>query len=253
MITEPSNVNMARKAIVGIVGGGDRRERAMAAGSAVAACGAILLTGGGVPEQSQSAEVKDAAIAGYRKTAGRTGGIVGILPARCPKWDLSTNPGSLLLWTGMCSYERDAINGLTPDIVVAFRGGEGTLCEMAFALFAKAPVLIADSFEHHRKKFREHKSKGSLQSALKAASNCYVRIRDVRVDAGQLLSFLERALGETGEDPPSATPYSPDALRKHLQSLPRQLDQTGFPGLPALPESKAQFEETIVNISLLLP
>jgi hypothetical protein len=245
---------MTRKPIVGIIGGDDRRDEAMSAGGAVAACGAILLTGGGAPAESlKTDQVKDAAMAGYRKATGHSCGMVGILPSESVDWDFATSPGSLFLRTGMSSYERDAVNGLTPDVVIAFRGGEGTLCELAFAFFANARVLLADSLEHHRKKFREHKTKGPLQVALKAASNCYGRVGTIPVDAGQLLSLLERALDANSDDHLSTTPYSADALRKQLQTLPSELGQTGFPGLPlVVAESKARFEESIMNISSLL-
>jgi hypothetical protein len=73
------------------------------------------------------------------------------------------------------------------------------------------------------------------------------------VDAGQLLAVLERALDNSSDDQLSTTPYSADALRKQLQTLPPELRQTGFPGLPRImAESKARFEEGIVNISSLL-
>ena len=246
---------MARKTIVGIIGGDDRRDQAMSVGKAVAVCGAILLTGGGAPEESlKGTQAKDAAMAGYRKATGQTRGMVGILPSTRENWDISTSPGSLFLGTGMSSYERNAVNGLTPDIVIAFRGGEGTLCELAFAFWANAPVLLADSLEHHRKKFREHKTKGSLQVALEAASNCYDKIGPGRVDAGELLLLLGRALDDSSEDRLSTTPYSVDALRKELQALPPELGHTGFPGLPgAIAESKARFEDVIVKISSLFP
>lgn len=246
---------MARKPIVRILGGGERRDQAMAAGQAVAGCGAILLTAGGAPEESLRADqVKDAAMAGYRKATGHTRGMVGILPSARVNWDVATAPGSLLLWTGMSSYERDAANGLTADIIIAFRGGEGTLCEMAFAFYANVPILLADNLDYHRKKFREHKTKGSLQAALKAASGCYRSIDGVEIDAGRLLALLERAFDENGDDLLSATAYSTDALRAQLRSLPTLLEQTGFPGLSgAIQESKARFEQNIMHISSQLP
>jgi len=73
------------------------------------------------------------------------------------------------------------------------------------------------------------------------------------VDAGQLVAVLERALDNSSDDQLSTTPYSADALRKQLQTLPPELGQTGFSGLPRImAESKARFEEGIVNISSLL-
>ena len=76
--------------------------------------------------------------------------------------------------------ERDAINGVTPDVLVFFAGSSGTLCELAFALQAKRPVLFWRAAQILRNKYEEHTADGEVDGFLAAAlSACRTKLGSV--------------------------------------------------------------------------
>jgi SLOG cluster4 family len=140
-------------------------------GREIARRGWILLTGGQVLERSvvePIGAVKDAAMLGadgaeresmrgadtaeservlgadaaegegHGSVAAR---LVGILPSRTVQWRRPL-ARRLFLDTGLPHNVRNAINGLTPDIVIAFGGSQGTLAEIAFAKAASREVIF---------------------------------------------------------------------------------------------------------------
>src|SRR5437879_11954477 len=62
----------------------------------------------------------------------------------------------LLLSTNLNHMERDAINGVTPDVLIFFAGSSGTLCEFAFALQAQKPILFWRARETQRRRQAAH-------------------------------------------------------------------------------------------------
>lgn len=107
-------------------------EEARHLGEAVAHRGYVLLTGGGPG-------VMEAASEG----AYRAGGLViGILPSdkRHPLEKYPNQFVDIPIYTGM-SDARNVINAKTPHILVALRGGPGTLSEIALALRSGIPVI----------------------------------------------------------------------------------------------------------------
>lgn len=124
------------RTIIGVMGGAVADETATAhaysIGRQVALHDFVLLNGG------RDAGVMAASAAG----AAEAGGIVvGILPsddASCasPHVDIA-------IPTGM-GDARNAINVLASHVVVALRGGAGTLSEVALALKAGRPVVTCD-------------------------------------------------------------------------------------------------------------
>lgn len=240
----PNSAPLSRKPIVGVIGGNyadlATAAAARAAGADVAQCGALLLTGGQVlfdPAALQA--VKNVAIAGYAKAAG----VIGILPGSPIAWDQTTFPGSLFLTSGLTACERDPINALTPDIIVAFTGREGTLCELAYAIAARKPILLHGSMALHAGNFSQ--CRAALSNALAHASAKFPVIDRKAISAQSLLSFLEEFLRAEPERPT----YSPSGLQAALQNLPKPLGPTGFPGLPGDPNSKLRFEDIVCNIS----
>lgn len=125
------------RTVVGVMGsgeGGDAALRDMAyeMGAAIAAQGWVLLNGG------RCAGVMDASAHG----AADAGGIViGVLPDD----DLHRASPHLTvaIRTGM-GDGRNAINALSSDVVIAMRGGAGTLSEIALALKSGRPVIALD-------------------------------------------------------------------------------------------------------------
>lgn len=120
--------------IVGVMGGVETEnlDQAYLLGKKIAEKGYILLTGGG-PGVMEAAS----------KGAFEAGGIViGILPTE-RKYPLKGYPNKYVdipIYTGM-SDARNAINVKTSDVIVALRGGAGTLSEIALAIKSGTPVV----------------------------------------------------------------------------------------------------------------
>ncbi len=128
---------MAKRRIIGVMGAGDGAEdsavrHAYRLGQLIAREGWILLNGG------RNCGVMEASAKGAQEAGGVT---VGILP------DADTSRASKYLdipiVTGLGSG-RNNINVLSSDVVIACRGGAGTLSEIALAMKAKKPVILVD-------------------------------------------------------------------------------------------------------------
>jgi uncharacterized protein (TIGR00725 family) len=126
-----------KRPIIGVMGAGDNAaESALhhgyALGQLIARRGWILLNGG------RNCGVMDASARGAKEAGGLT---VGILP------DADMRRASayidIPILTGLGSG-RNNINVLSSDVVIACRGGAGTLSEIALALKAKKPVILVD-------------------------------------------------------------------------------------------------------------
>lgn len=99
-------------------------------GKHIAQSGWILLNGG------RDAGVMRASAEGARAGGGTT---LGILPGTQKE---QANPFiDIAVMTGM-GDARNAINILSSDVVIACRGGAGTLSEMALALKANKPIVL---------------------------------------------------------------------------------------------------------------
>jgi uncharacterized protein (TIGR00725 family) len=125
------------RTVIGVMGTGERGEPALLAqardlGAAIAREGWVLLNGG------RNSGVMDASATGA-KTAG--GFVIGVLP------DEGTAAASrhldVAIRTGM-GDGRNWINVLSSDVVVAMRGGAGTISEVALALKAGRTVVCLD-------------------------------------------------------------------------------------------------------------
>lgn len=125
-----------RPIIIGVMGGAAASPQAIAAarrlGYLIAERGWILLNGG------RNSGVMEASAQGAREMGGLT---IGILPGTDRK-----NASEFIdipIVTGM-GQARNSINVLSSDIVVACRGGAGTLSEIALAIKSKKPVVLLD-------------------------------------------------------------------------------------------------------------
>jgi len=132
-----SNDPMSRKPfIIGMMGGQDADpeilKEAQHLGDEIAKRGFIVLTGGGPGVMRAASE-----------GAHRAGGLViGILPNE-RKRPLAGYPNEFVdipIYTGMWDA-RDAINAKTPHVLVALRGGAGTVAEIALAVKSGTPVI----------------------------------------------------------------------------------------------------------------
>lgn len=125
------------RTIVGVMGSGEDGDAALLAlarelGAAIAGEGWVLLNGG------RGGGVMDASAEGASLAGGL---VVGVLP------DDDTESASrhldIPIRTGL-GDARNAVNVLSSDVVIALRGGAGTLSEVALALKAGRPVIALD-------------------------------------------------------------------------------------------------------------
>jgi uncharacterized protein (TIGR00725 family) len=130
-------IRLAEKSrVIGVMGShrGDTRtlEEAYRVGEGIAQRGHIVLTGGGGGTMRAASE-------GARKAGGL---VVAVLPSErhYPAKGYPNDFVDIPIYTGM-SDARNAINAKTPDVIVALRGGLGTLSEIALALKSGTPVI----------------------------------------------------------------------------------------------------------------
>lgn len=149
---------MPRRLIIGVVGGNKLNgaverhivESARECGGAIVRKGALLLTGSW-PGPVGKPEVKRAAMLGAIEAMpgpGDPARIVGIIPKGeivGQAWAAEAMARQWMINTSLSSAGRNPINGMTPDLVIAFPGGKGTASEVAFALAAERKVFYAPS------------------------------------------------------------------------------------------------------------
>lgn len=125
------------RTVIGVMGSGEDGDAALLAlarelGAAIAREGWVLLNGG------RDSGVMDASAKGAAEAGGL---VVGVLPDADAQ-DASEHL-SIAIRTGM-GDARNAINVLSSDVVIAMRGGAGTLSEVALALKAGRTVIALD-------------------------------------------------------------------------------------------------------------
>lgn len=128
---------MNLRPIIGVMGAGDNAaesaiRHAYTLGQLIAREGWILLNGG------RNCGVMDASARGAKEAGGLT---VGILPDADRRRTSAYIDIPIL--TGLGSG-RNNINVLSSDVVIACRGGAGTLSEIALALKAQKAVILVD-------------------------------------------------------------------------------------------------------------
>jgi hypothetical protein len=235
---------VARLPIIGLIGGDEQPTEASMCGAWIARSGYILLTGGRPIEDKQ---VKNAAMSGAVSLDGDgpVARLIGVLPSHSIKWN---RPSRLRLYleTGLGSLERDPINGMTPDVLVVFRGGTGTLCELAYAAVSGKPILFIDSVRALREKAGEHRRDGKLERAFTTALSKYSTVRGRMIDPKALHARLDRALAD-GSDMPGRD-FS--ILSRTISLLNNDLAASEFPGIPENDRGTTnQFESIVSQIS----
>jgi hypothetical protein len=150
----------------------------------------------------------------------------------------------LFLGTGLSSEERDLINGATPDVFIALKGGAGTLCELGFALAAKKGVLFVDSIEALGEVFRRESA--TLKCNFDKALKKYPALPAFGVTTERLMKRVQCTLGDRRNEIGNEATIIKQAINlAHRWSL----GETGFPGLPSDPESRAKFEKFIEHLA----
>src|SRR5262249_9439081 len=220
-------------------------------GASITRAQKILLTGGGIVDNSR---VKDAAMKGAEEeqlSTGKIARLIGILPDGPRQWDESRDH-SLFLHTDLNHMERDAINGITPDALIFFAGSSGTLCELAFALHARKPVLFWRAVPTLRDKHKKHILDGEISSYLAPAlSPCTKKLAPGAafandVTASSLASTLSNGLEQAADFAGSIE----GLVAKSIALAARPTDETTFPAFRDEPNSKARFEQIVQRISV---
>ena len=125
-----------RKVIVGVIGGGKASKKdkgyAYEIGALIAREGWVLLNGG------RSAGIMESSSRGCKEHGGIT---VGVLPGK--ESDETSKYIDIQILTGM-GNARNAIIVLSSDVIIACRGGAGTISEIALALKGKKKVILLD-------------------------------------------------------------------------------------------------------------
>jgi SLOG cluster4 family len=204
--------------------------------------------------------VKDAAMLGAAsaRAHGSTARLVGIIPSDTINWDQSVR-NALFLRTGLKHNVRNVINGLTPDVVVVFGGGRGTLAEAAFALAARKPLFFCNLpsnqvcerlLENYRKYFAgtertyNHDVDTYMQQPLTIFREAFDPVPSVAQLKKSLANFLSGAANTAGS--------AREIVRSCITAAANDssLTNTGFPGLPGDLTAKIRFEMVINRISI---
>ena len=190
------------------------------------------------------------------EATGAVARLVGILPSDKDKELWVATSRCLFLDTGLTHNIRNVINGLTPDVLVIFGGGEGTLAEAAFAVAANKPMFFGDlSASRNRliKNFKKYfvdgaNSERDVDLYLRAplAEDAYRDAWNGPLAVDELKSRLDSFLTNA-----PTTAVAPTELVKACIAAAKDAARgpTGFPGLPDNPETKPLFEAIIKRIS----
>lgn len=240
---------LRKRCIVGVIGGDDSNQAGAArkVGEAIAKAGHIILTGG---EPKNTNDVKNAVLWGAAQAEGNVTGrppvnarMIGILASGqgTVDWNNQDHPCRLILKTGLTSFERDPINGLTPDSMIVFQGGRGTLCELAYAAAANKPIRYYKSIRQLRHKTAEHLGDGILKDVFGEALRKYSVVEGETITFADLVCELLRALYAQESDDLSAEDLVRASLHDAYQGQ-TELGPITFPGLWGdVESSKARF------------
>ena len=196
---------MQRRAIIGAFGGDQQSVAGKEFGALVARAGYILLTGGNGKDDK---EIKNATMIGAMEEAGRDRSVVARLIGILPNKDECLLPPAprtscLLLRTLLTSEERNVINGMTPDVVVIFGGGAGTIAEAAFAKAAGKDLIFYNGLDQREKKsldrlkghLPEFDREENIQKYLRAPLSKYPNnVLPIDQSTGGLKQLLEKTL-----------------------------------------------------------
>ena len=135
--------------------------------------------------------------------------------------------------------------GVTPDALVVFRGGRGTMCELAYAIAASKPLRFYDSVDALRESTKAHIVDGGLTPVLEEALGKYPVINGRELNSRDLIHELLNVLGIANNEPldPNLTVRRAidDAFKGKLR-----LGRSGFPGLS---RETLRFERHVARIS----
>jgi hypothetical protein len=161
----------------------------------------------------------------------------------CEKQNLTfecLTPRQLVIHTGLSSLDRDLINGTTPDVLVCFDGGPGTICELAFGIAVGREAV----FHGHCAQNLLEKCNGSRRAEIKqilsqVAAKWQTHLQLSDNDGNTIFKILTEYLRKAVGSAPltSAT----EIVQAVLQILPSQL--SGIPPFPGLLDSQLKQQQ----------
>ena len=222
--------------LVGVIGGDDGSGCARLVGRELTKYGCVVLTGG--QARDGRTETKYAAMMGTidaEQHGEGTARYIGVIPQSLNgqfgfQYLSSTQ---LLIYTDLSSMDRDPINGMTPDVLVCFAGGPGTLCELAFGIAAGREVVFHNcSAQILLEKCTTGKDRANTKRAILQVMDHWKK--HLQLPAGKdqtifddLVDYLRQAVTRK----PVFT--ASEIVQNVMQVLPRTLsDVPAFSGLP---------------------
>jgi predicted Rossmann-fold nucleotide-binding protein len=221
-------------ALIGVIGGEDRSGSARLVGRELIKNNFAVLTGG-CPIGNRH-QTKNAAILGALDAEHHGEGIarfIGIMPengTQCFNIECLT-PRQLVIHSGLSSLDRDPINGTTPDVLVCFDGGPGTICELAFGIGVGRQAIFhghaAENLLEQCIKSRHTEIKQIL-SRVAAKWRTHLQLPDGGGDA--IMDILTDYLRKATDRVPLTS--AREIVQAALKILPNQLsDIPAFPGV----------------------
>lgn len=238
-----------RLPLIGVIGGEDPTGCARLVGRELAKHECVVLTGGNACHGED--KTKNAALKGTldaEQHAEGTARYIGVLPDSVGgqlSFELISKT-QLLIHTKLSSMGRDPINGATPDILICFAGGSGTICELAFgiavgreAIFhGHTAQLLLDKCTQGSSK-RRNMRRNINQLARNWESHLHMKHRtdtDQNI-FDQVTTYLRQAISRP------ALWTAAELVQNALQKLPMTLaKEPKFPGIPGS-DSQKQIQE----------
>ena len=222
-----------RLPLVGVIGGYDSTGSARSIGRELMKRNCVLLTGGYPLDHSTGTNCL--ALSGALDAETQDEGIarfIGVIPmALKPNVIFEClTPRQLIIHSQMDSFDRDPINGTTPDILICLAGGPGTICELTFGIVAGREVvfheqsaqMLLDQCRNQRYQIQR------ILSGVAEKWKGYMKLPDGDEDAlfNHLTKYLETATNRV----PLTTAAT--IVETALQHLPNPLlEVPAFPGI----------------------
>lgn len=200
----------------------------------------IVLTGGHPDKEETS--VKRTVMQSALKVAddSHPARVIGILPGegRARLEPSGTYPRQCLyIRSGLEGYERNVLNGITPDALVVLRGEVGTLSELAFGHYFGVPMVFLSSLASLKQVMDSRLKR--LEKAISDGCSAYGRITGEQINCDAVLAKLKDLLGQQHSQYSDSSTALGEAARVAATLRGR------FPGLIDLPDAAEEFERLV--------
>ena len=246
---------LRRIPLVGVIGGEDRSGCARLVGRELIKNNCAILTGG--CPQGNPHSIKNAVILGALDAEQHSEGIarfIGIMLYNGKQNFTfeSLTSRQLIIHTDLSSLDRDPINGTTPDVLICFDGGPGTICELAFGIaLGRHAIFHRHSAQNLLEKCDKSKRTEIKQILTAVAHKWRTHLQMPDGDADGMMNILRDYLLQATNR--STLTSSTDIVNAALKLLPTQL--SNIPSFPGVLDSQRkqqqqnQFAEYWTSIS----